>query len=160
MPPQLARNHLQPRGHEPLPSIEGCGLNHRHPGMCKMDDRRTRPSPLQRDVGRYVLTRPGNWGAEKQGGPKEWEARPVHRKNADIHHPHRRCHDNLTTQRRNASEWTKTTIAATRAITGATTTAHRREANLNPATASTRRQRVEPRGRVNREEQEGRRGGG
>jgi len=36
-----------------------------------MDDSRTRPSPLQRDVGGHILARPRNWGGETQGGTQE-----------------------------------------------------------------------------------------
>ena len=35
-----------PPGHEPFPSIEGCGLNHQYPGMHKMDNTCTCPSHL------------------------------------------------------------------------------------------------------------------
>jgi hypothetical protein len=75
-PPQFARNHLKSPGHEPLPSIEGCGLNHQHFGMRKTDDSRTRPSPLQRDVGGHILARRWNWGGRNtRGDPKS--GRPV-----------------------------------------------------------------------------------
>ena len=50
-----------------------------------------RPSPFQRDVGWLILTRQGElgrsakeWGVDKkEGGPRNWEAHPVHH---ETHH--------------------------------------------------------------------------
>jgi len=69
--PQLGPNHRQKPDNEPLPSFEGCGLNHNHSGICRTDDSCTRPSPFQRDVGGHMPARRGNWGGTTQGGTQE-----------------------------------------------------------------------------------------
>ena len=83
---------LQPRpliGNEPLPSIEGCGLNQRH---LRSEDSTAAPLPFQRDVGWLIFTQWGElgrsakeWGKEKnEGGPRNWEVHPVrHKTNHD-----------------------------------------------------------------------------
>jgi len=74
--PQHLPNHTPQRGDKPLPSHEGCGLNHRHPGMRRTDGSHTRPSPFQRDVGRFIVDGglgklAKELGMEKRGGTQE-----------------------------------------------------------------------------------------
>ena len=87
--PQHLPNHAQKPGDEPLPSHEGCGLNHQHPGCA--EQKAATPAPFQTDVGRLILDR-GNWRNRRrngewknEGGPRNWEAHLVrHETNHDL----------------------------------------------------------------------------
>ena len=51
-PPRFAFNHTKPPGNEPLPSV---GLNLNFTAHSQMRTCCIRPSPFQRDVGRFIL---------------------------------------------------------------------------------------------------------
>jgi len=73
--PHPLRLQLRPLiGNEPLPSIEGCGLNQRH---LRSEDSAAAPLPFQRDVGWLIFTRWGNWGdRQRNGGRKKMRGDP------------------------------------------------------------------------------------
>jgi len=74
--PQHLPNHAQQPGDEPLPSHEGCGINHQHPG-CAEQKAATPAPPLSKGMWAGLYSTGGireigeGRGMEKQGGTQE-----------------------------------------------------------------------------------------
>ena len=69
--PCFSLNHAQQADNEPLPSIEGCGLNYQHSSGLDMQPQPHCPSPFQRDVGGSFLLDEGFGQGEWVGGTGE-----------------------------------------------------------------------------------------
>ena len=84
-PPPFIPNLTKPPGHEPLPSIEGCGLNHRQPSATCEDAAGAAP-PLCQGMWAAYRRSTEERGTEKhEGGPSKWEARVVRHENGPRH---------------------------------------------------------------------------
>ena len=70
-PPQFTHNHAQKPSCDPLPSVEGCELNHNATAPSQVRISLSHPSPFQRDVGCFNSLDAGTGEGERQGGTQE-----------------------------------------------------------------------------------------
>jgi hypothetical protein len=73
-PPQFALNHTQPAGNEPLPSLEGCGLNFKPLNSLRNADSGESAPPLSTGMWAAYGRSMEDWGVEL--GMRKYEGEP------------------------------------------------------------------------------------
>jgi hypothetical protein len=69
--PPFARNNTSPLGHEPLPSIEGCGLIRYRRCSLRSEDAAKSPLPFPKGCGRLGLAQGKKGGRQTRKGTRE-----------------------------------------------------------------------------------------